>query len=132
MKRLLKVSRLSSKGIFDIYLKATVEKKWRTKNFDFLIFKISSPGHFLGGFHFTQISLNFQTSCCNLKIRGLGEKLVVVFLLFLFCKELFRFKVKESMLFVKQTYKLNKQETESKMENSTHIFIEMNLMLQPM
>ena len=48
MKRLLKVSRLSSKGIFDIYLKATVEKKWRTKNFDFLIFKISSPGHFLG------------------------------------------------------------------------------------
>ena len=30
----------------------------------------------------TQISLNFKTSCCNLKIRGLGAKLCVAFLLF--------------------------------------------------
>ena len=31
----------------------------------------------------TQISLNFQTSCCNLKIRGLGAKLFVALLIFL-------------------------------------------------
>ena len=30
----------------------------------------------------TQVSLNFKTSCCNLKIRRLGAKLCVAFLLF--------------------------------------------------
>ena len=30
----------------------------------------------------TQMSLGFKTSCCNLKIRGLGAKLCVAFLLF--------------------------------------------------
>ena len=29
-----------------------------------------------------QISFNFKNYCCNLKIRGLGEKLCVTFLLF--------------------------------------------------
>ena len=30
----------------------------------------------------TQISLNFKTSCCNIKIRVLGTKLYVAFPLF--------------------------------------------------
>ena len=47
----------------------------------------------------TQISLNIQTFCCNLKVRVLGAKLCVA-LLFLFWKELWKFEVKESMLFV--------------------------------
>ena len=37
-----------------------------------------------GELQLTQISLNFQTSCCNLKIRDLGVKLCVAFLLFFF------------------------------------------------
>ena len=37
-----------------------------------------------GELQLTQILLNFQTSCCNLKIRGLGVKLCVAFLLFFF------------------------------------------------
>ena len=52
----------------------------------------------------TQISLNFHT-CCNLKNRGLGQKLCVAFLLFLFWKELWCFTVKQCMLFVEQKYK---------------------------
>ena len=32
----------------------------------------------------TQIPLNFKTSCCNLKIRGLEAKLCVAFVLFNF------------------------------------------------
>ena len=37
----------------NIYLKVTIEKKWRTKKFDFQVFrssslKSSSPGQFLG------------------------------------------------------------------------------------
>ena len=69
MKRLLKVNRLSSKGIFDIYLKAIVEKKCRTKNFDFLIFKISSPGHFLGVSFYTDI-IEFSDFLLQLKNQG--------------------------------------------------------------
>ena len=37
-----------------------------------------------GELQLTQISLNFQNSCCNLKIRGLVVKLCAAFLLFLF------------------------------------------------
>ena len=65
----------------NIYLKVTIEKNWRSRNFDFVSLKNVSPGQFLGA-QLTQISLNFQTSCCHLKIRGLGAKLGVAFLLF--------------------------------------------------
>ena len=54
----------------------------------------------------THIPLNFKTTCCILKIRGLRAKPCVAFLLFLFWKELWHFEVKESMLFVDQKYKL--------------------------
>ena len=59
-----------------------------------------------GELQLAQISLNFQTSYCNSKIRGLGEKLCVTFLSFSFWKELWGFKAKDSMLFVEQNYKL--------------------------
>ena len=49
-----------------------------------------------------EISLNFQTSCCNLKIRGLGAKPCVAFLIFWFWKELWREKVKQSMHIVER------------------------------
>ena len=42
------VNRLLSKGISNIYLKITIEKKWRTQNFDFRSSKSSSLGQFLG------------------------------------------------------------------------------------
>ena len=37
-----------------------------------------------GELHFTQISLNFETSCCHLKIGGLVAKEFVVFYYFHF------------------------------------------------
>ena len=52
-----------------------------------------------GEFQLTQIPLSFNNSCCSLKIRGLGAKLWVAFPLSLFWKELWHFKVKESMFF---------------------------------
>ena len=72
---------LLSKRMSNIYLKVTNEKKWRTQNFNSLSLKSSSPAAF-GDLKLTQISLNSPTSCCNLKIRGLGKKLCVAFLLF--------------------------------------------------
>ena len=38
---------LLSKGMSNIYLGVTIEKKSHTRNFDFLSLKSSSPGQFL-------------------------------------------------------------------------------------
>ena len=47
--RLLKErNKLLTKGMSNIYLKVTIEKKWHTQNFDFISLKSSSPGQFLG------------------------------------------------------------------------------------
>ena len=76
-----------------------------------------------GELQLTLISLNFKTSCSNLKIRGLGEKLCVAFLLYLLWKELRRFKVKESMFF-------NENEREPIMADPKQSVREMNEVLQ--
>ena len=71
-----------------------------------------------GELQLRQISLNFKTFCCNLKISGVGVKLSMTFSLFLFCEELWRFKVKESILFVGQNINFTKNENgKSKMQN---------------
>ena len=45
VNRLLKeTNRLLSKELSNIYLRVTIEKKWRTQNFDALGLKNSSPG----------------------------------------------------------------------------------------
>ena len=42
------INRLISKTMSNIYLKVTIEKEWRTQNFDPLSLKSSSLGQFLG------------------------------------------------------------------------------------
>ena len=65
--RLLKeTNRLLSKGMLNVYLQFTIEKNWPPQNLDFLSF---------GELQLMRVSLSFKTSCCNLKIRGLGVKL---------------------------------------------------------
>ena len=61
------MKRLLSKGMSNIYLKATIEKK----NCHQVSF---------GKLQNTQISLSFKASFCNLKIKRLGAKLCVTFL----------------------------------------------------
>ena len=41
------INKLLAKGILNIYLKVTIEKKGRTQTFDFLILKSLSTGQFL-------------------------------------------------------------------------------------
>ena len=67
-----------SKGMSNNFLEVTIEKKWHTQNFDFLSFKSSYPGQFLGSSNYADI-MNFQTFCCNLKTRGLGANCVWLF-----------------------------------------------------
>ena len=68
---------LISKGMSNTYLKVTIEKNWRSQNFDFLSLKNLSPG---APTH-TDI-IEFSNFLLQLKIRGLGTKLCVAFQIF--------------------------------------------------
>ena len=85
-----------------------------------------------GELQLRQISLNFQISYCNLKVRGLGAKLWMAFLLFLLRKELWGFEVKDSIpcFLLNKNINFSKNETEWKLENPTHSFRGINHVLQ--
>ena len=70
---------LLSKRMSNIYLQVTIDtfSKLLLSKFE----KFVNRSVF-GELQLTQISLNFKTSCCNLKIRGLGAKLCLAVLLF--------------------------------------------------
>ena len=42
------INRLLSKGMWNIYLKFTIEKNWRSQNFNFPSLKNLSPGQVFG------------------------------------------------------------------------------------
>ena len=62
----------------NVYLKVTIEtfSKLRFSGFN----KVVSRSVF-GELQFTQILLNFTSSSCNLKVKGLGAKVRVAFVL---------------------------------------------------
>ena len=65
----------------NIHLKVIIEKKWcRYSKLQFSKFKNFASRSVFGKLQFTQVLHNFQASCCNSKIRGLGTKLCVTFL----------------------------------------------------
>ena len=63
-----------------------------------------------GELQLTMISLTFKTSCCNLKIRGLGGKLCVAFLFFSIT---FLLKSKIPYILLKKNINLSKNKRES-------------------
>ena len=76
------INSLLSKGMSNIHLNATIKKNWRSQTFDFLHLKKSVPRSVFEELQHMQISLSFKSSCCNLKIKDLGAKMCVAFLLF--------------------------------------------------
>ena len=50
-KRKKERNRFLSKGMSNIYSKATIEKNWRSQGFNFLSLKNLSPGQFFGSFN---------------------------------------------------------------------------------
>ena len=72
-------NRLVSKGMLNIYLEFTIETSSELRIFEFKNFVTKSD---FGELQLAQVSLNFITSCCNEKIRGLGAKVCVAFRLF--------------------------------------------------
>ena len=76
----------------DIYLKVTIEKNWRSQNFDILGLNISHQVSFWGAPTHADI-IEFSNFLLQLKNKRLGAKLCVAFLLFSFWKELWGFEV---------------------------------------
>ena len=68
-----------SKAMPSIYLKVTIKTFSKLRFSGFKKFVTMSV---FGELQLTQISLNFKTSCCNLKIKCMGANLCVAFLLF--------------------------------------------------
>ena len=89
-----------------IYLKVAIEKNGMFSKFRFSKFNEFVTRSAFGELQLMQIPLNFATSCCNLKIRGLVVKLCVAFLLFNFQRNYDVLKSKSPMHFVEQKYKL--------------------------
>ena len=86
-------------------------------------FKKSVSRSVFGELQLTQISLNFKTSCYNVKIIGLGAKLCVAFLLLSKKKKTQNYDVlksKNSCILLSKIKNINKNKTESKVENPTH------------
>ena len=70
----------------------------------------------------TRISLNFQTFCCNLKIRVAGGKCEFLFYYSHFERNYNVLKSKNPCFLLNKSINVNKNETESKMENPTRTF----------
>ena len=69
-----------------------------------------------GELQLTQITLNFRTSCCDLKIKDLGAKLCGLFYYFNFRINYDVLKSKNPCILLNKTINFNKNETESKLK----------------
>ena len=86
-------------------LKSYCSEKLTFSKLPFSDFKKFVTRSVFGALQLRQMSLNFKTSYCNLKIRDLGAKLWL-FYYFNFEWNYDGFKVKDFMLFLEQKYKL--------------------------
>ena len=113
----------------NIYLKVTVEKKWRSQNFDFLSLKILSLGQFLGYPTLADI-IEFSIFLFQLKNQKSESKIVCGFSITYFGKNYGVLKLESPCFLLSKNTNFNKNETKSKMENPTNNFREMNYVLQ--
>ena len=115
-----------SKGIWNIYLEVTIEKKLHTQNFDFLSLKSLSPSQFLGSSHSRTYYWIFK-----LLVETYAKLYVWLFYYFHFERSYDVLKTRSLRFLLNKNINFNKNETESKMENPTYSFREMKLVLQP-
>ena len=75
------INRLLSKEMPNIYYEVTIEvNNWSSQNFYFL--GLTNCHHVsFGELQLTKTSLNFKTSCCNLRIRYLVAKLMMMMMM---------------------------------------------------
>ena len=111
----------------NIYLKVTIKTFSKLRISGFKIFVTRSV---FGEIQLMQISLNFKTSCCNLKSEVWEQICVWLFYYFNFERNYDVLKSRSPCILLNKNINFNKNETESKMENRTLSFSETNLVLQ--
>ena len=125
------INRLLSKSLSNIFLKVTIEKNWRSQNFDFLSLRNLSPGQFLG-------SSNSRRYHWTSKLLVATEKSEVwewncwLFYYFNFKRNYDILKTKSPCILLNKNMNFNKNGRDSKMENPAHSFKDTNLVLQLM
>ena len=124
------INRLLSKGMSNIYLKVTIEKNWRSQNFDFLSLKNLSPGQFLGSSNSRRYHWILKLFVATYKSEVWKQICVWLFYYFNFERGCDFLKSKSPWILLIKNINFNKKETEWKMENPTHSFREKNLVLQ--
>ena len=124
-----KIDRLLSKEC-QIFASNFLLRKSDVSKLRFYKFKKFVSRTVFGEFQLPQISLNFKTFCCNLKVRGLEVILCVPFYYFNFERNYDVLKLKRPCILLNKNINFNKNETESKMEGTTHSFRETKLVLQ--
>ena len=72
------INRLIRKGMSNIYLKVTIEKNWRSQNFDFPSFENLSPGQLLGS-SYSRTYYWILKIFLQLKNQRSGRKIVCCF-----------------------------------------------------
>ena len=113
----------------NIYLKVTIEKNWRSQNFDILGLNISHHFSFWGAPTHADI-IEISNVLLQLKNERSGNKTVWRFYYSIFERNVWRFEVKSPCILLNKNINFNKNETESNIENPTDIFRETNLKLQ--
>ena len=106
----------------NIYLKDTVEKNWRSQNYEFLNLKHLSSGQFLGS------SRSHKYHWILTQVWE--QKCVWLFYNFNFERNYDVFKSKNPCFLLKKNINFYKNETKSTMEDPTHTFRETNLVFQ--
>ena len=112
--------------MLNIYIKVTIDKKWCTQNFYFLSLKVRLKASFRGASTHADI-IEFSNILLQLKNQRSGSKTVWLFYYFYFERNYDVLKSKSPCFLLNKNINFNKNETESKMENPTHSFREMNL-----
>ena len=102
---LKEINRLISKGMSNIYLKVTIEKKWRTQRFDYLSLRVCLQVSPWGVLTHADI-IEFLNFLFQLKNQSSGSKTVSGFLSLWFWKELWRFK---AMLLLNKNINFNRR-----------------------
>ena len=123
------INRLISKQMPNISLKVTTEKNWHCQNFNFLSLNYLSLGQFLQSPNSRRYHWNLKHPVLTENNQRSGSK-TVVFSIISILKGIMFSSQRVHAFCLNKNINFIKNETESKMENLTHSFREMNPVLQ--
>ena len=114
------MNRLISKAMSIIYLKVTIEKKWRSRNFDFLSLKNLTLGQFLESSNSRRYNWVLKPLVATYKSEVWDQNCVWVIYYFNFERNYVVLKSNSPHILLNKDINFNRNKTGLKMENPTH------------